>query len=281
MSEPPIDLRAAHDSGAGNVPPTRIVIHATCPNVGYPRASQAGTALGTARYFQNPNAGGSAHYVCDISDEQHCVPDNVVAWHAPPNMHSIGVEICSEGGAYALSYTRSQWLSDPVWPAVRRAAARTRELCLRFGLPMVKLSPADLIASKPGICGHVDVTNAFHQSTHSDPGPEFPWAEFMAAVNQQQGENVSASDVWNTPIDNPYTATAGDTMPAAAALGWAQARSAQAMDRATEARDAARAVGLAVGQMRGDIADMKAQLAAVVAMLTKPTAARPDDPQSE
>lgn len=280
MSEPPITLRAAHDSGTGNAPPTRIVIHATCPNVGYPNASAAGTALGTARYFQSQSAGGSAHYVCDGVSEQHCVPDNVVAWHAPPNAHSIGIEICAEGGDYPKSYTRAQWLSDAVWPGVLRAAARTRELCDRYGVPMVKLSPADLAAQRHGICGHVDVSNAFKQSTHSDPGPAFPWAEFMAAVTGKQGDNVSAADVWNTPLDNPYTAKSGDTMPAGAQLAWAQTRSAQANDRATEARDAARAVGLAVGQMRGDIADVKEQLAAIVALLTKPTAARPDDPQS-
>ncbi len=152
MSEPPITLRAVHDSGPGNTPPSRVVIHATCPGTGYPTASGPGTALGTARYFQMAGAGGSAHYVCDGDDEQHCVPDDVIGWHAPPNPHSIGIEICSEGGDYAKSYTREQWLSAAVWPGVLRAAARTRELCQRYGLPMVKLSSADLLAGRRGIC---------------------------------------------------------------------------------------------------------------------------------
>lgn len=182
MAEPAITLRAIHDSGAGNLIPTRVVIHATCPNVGYPKASGPGTALGTARYFQQAAAGGSAHYICGIDSEQHCVPDSIVAWHAPPNPRSIGIEINAEGGDYPLSYTRAQWLSPQVWPGVLRAAARTRELCQRFAIPMTRLSVNDLKAGKRGICGHVDVSQAFKQSTHSDPGPQFPWAEFMAAV---------------------------------------------------------------------------------------------------
>jgi N-acetyl-anhydromuramyl-L-alanine amidase AmpD len=184
MAEPPITIRATFSSHAvgDNPNPTRVVIHATCPTTGYSRASAAGQALATARYFAGANAHGSAHYIEDVAVETHCVPDSTVAYHAPPNGHSIGIEICAEGGQYAQSYTRDQWLSPQVWPAVQRAAARTRELCQRFGIPAVKLSVADLQAGKRGVCGHVDVSKAWHQSTHSDPGDGFPWDKFMQAV---------------------------------------------------------------------------------------------------
>ena len=46
--EPPISRRAVHNSGAGNLPIRRVVIHATCPGVGYPAASKKGAASGTA-----------------------------------------------------------------------------------------------------------------------------------------------------------------------------------------------------------------------------------------
>lgn len=184
MAEPPITIRATFSSHAigDNPNPTRVVIHATCPTIGFSGASAAGQALGTARYFAGGNAGGSAHYVEDVAVETHCVPDGTIAYHAPPNQHSIGIEICAEGGQYAQSYTRDQWLSPQAWPAVQRAAARTKELCQRFGIPMVKISVADLLAGRHGICGHVDVSQAWHQSSHSDPGDGFPWDRFMAAV---------------------------------------------------------------------------------------------------
>lgn len=179
MPEPSITLRAIHDSGAVNAPITRVVIHATCGGQGFPAESAAGVAHATARYFQQASAGGSAHYVCDIAAEEHCVPDNVVAWHAPPNVGSIGIEVCGEA-----SYTRAQWLDPKVWPAVVRAAARCRELCDRFGIPKAKLSSSGLLAGAHGVCGHVDVSNAWHQTDHSDPGAGFPWDLFMAEVTR-------------------------------------------------------------------------------------------------
>ncbi len=179
MTEPPITIRATFSSHtAGDNPrPTRVVIHATAPGVGYPTASQPGMAMSTARYFASGNAGGSAHYVEDIAGETHCVPDDTIAFHAPPNEHSLGIEICAE-----VSYTREQWLSPQVWPAVARAAARCRELCDRFGIPTVRIGPPDLLDGAHGVCGHVDVSVAWHQSTHTDPGG-FVWPEFMAAVH--------------------------------------------------------------------------------------------------
>ena len=184
MTEPSITLRAKFSSftPGDNAPVTRIVIHATCPDVGFSAASAPRAAHGTALYFASGNAGGSAHYVCGVDGEEHCVPENTVAYHAPPNGGSIGIEITAEGGQYANNYTRDQWLSPLVWPAVQRAATRTRDLCARYGIPVVKLSPADLLAGKRGISGHVDVSQAWRQSTHSDPGPNFPWDRFMAEI---------------------------------------------------------------------------------------------------
>jgi hypothetical protein len=186
--EPPVTRRAVHNSGAGNKPIRRVVIHATCPGVGFPAASKQGAASGTAKYFQMASSGGSAHYIYDSSrHEEHCVPENVIAWHAPPNPHTIGIEICGEA-----SYTREQWLSDAVWPAVEEAAARTRELCLRYDLPMRKLTVAQVRAGAEGVCGHVDVSLAFRQTDHSDPGRYFPWDEFMNLVNSG-GEELEAA----------------------------------------------------------------------------------------
>lgn len=181
MAEPSITLRAVHDSRGDNLPATRYVVHCTAGGLGYPRESAPGRARGTALYFQKQAAGGSAHYVHDAGGaEEHCVPDSVIAWHAPPNPHSIGDEICGEA-----SYTRDQWLSDEVWPAVRASALRCREVCDRLGIPKVKLTAADLRAGRHGICGHVDVSDAFHESVHWDPGPGFPWDRYMAVVNSQ------------------------------------------------------------------------------------------------
>lgn len=44
-------IQARHHGGNSNNPVTRLVIHATCPDVGYPSASKAGRAVSTAQYF--------------------------------------------------------------------------------------------------------------------------------------------------------------------------------------------------------------------------------------
>lgn len=185
MAEPSVSSRAYHDSGNGNLPVTRVVIHATCGSRGYPKESAKGVAQATANYFRSKSSGGSAHYVIDIATEIHCLPDRTIAWHAPPNSHSIGIEICADGGeAYGRfkPYTRTQWLSPQVKPALERAAKRTAELCKRHGVPARKLTVAQVRAGSRGICGHADVSAAFRQTDHTDPGPSFPWDEFMDMV---------------------------------------------------------------------------------------------------
>lgn len=138
-------------------------------------ASAAGMARNTAQYFQSASSGGSAHYIVDAGkDEQHCVRDNTIAWHAPPNSFSIGIEICAES-----TYSSVDWESDDVWPAVVLAAQRAAELCHRLGVPVARVTADDLKRGKRGICSHKDVADAWKQSDHWDPGTGFPWDKFM------------------------------------------------------------------------------------------------------
>ncbi|RFT46507.1 N-acetylmuramoyl-L-alanine amidase [Cutibacterium avidum] len=198
-------IQAKHHGGHNNPPVTRLVIHATCPDVGYPSASRAGRAVSTAHYFQETTRPASAHYICDISTTVQCLSEETVGYHAPPNSHSIGIEICADGGSHASfsnpahAYTREQWLSPQVWPAVERAAMLARGICQRHNIPIRRLSIADVKAGKRGICGHNEVSEAFHQSDHDDPGPYFPWDGFIALVNGHSApsrqEELTVSDV--------------------------------------------------------------------------------------
>lgn len=184
MAEPSVSSpHAFHISSGSNLPVTRIVIHDT-----ESAGSGPGTAHGVLGYFSQPSSGGSAHYITDVRDEFHPLGDSEIGWHAPPNQGSIGIEICGQA-----RYSRATWLSADVWPAVLRAAQRTAELCARFGVPMVRLSSTDLLNGRHGICGHVDVSQAWHQSDHSDPGPNFPWDAFMAAVTAAAGVRAPAA----------------------------------------------------------------------------------------
>lgn len=206
MSEPPVTIAAYHLSPGSNTPVTRIVIHTTSPpNVPFPTASANGKARQTALYFTLASSGGSAQYVVDVAHEEHCLRDNQIAWHAPPNPHSIGIEIC--GQAF---YTRAQWLSGEVWPAVERARLRALELSQRHGVPWVRLTPADVKRGQRGLCGHADVSKAFGQTDHTDPGPNFPWDRFMAEAPPDPGGSLPVVDfpedhMQRIPIQLPST----------------------------------------------------------------------------
>jgi N-acetyl-anhydromuramyl-L-alanine amidase AmpD len=152
---------------------SRIVIHGTVsPCV-------KGGAVSVARYFQSPKTGGSAHYVVDPGEVVRCVPEGTVAYHAPPNTGSIGVELCDP-----QSGSSSRWGDANHEAMLQRAATLVRQIAIRWGIPLKRLSVAQVKAGAKGICGHVDVSQAFRQTDHTDPGSGFPWAHFMDLVTR-------------------------------------------------------------------------------------------------
>jgi N-acetyl-anhydromuramyl-L-alanine amidase AmpD len=174
----------AHSSGTGNLPIARIVIHCTV-------GTDGGNANGTAAYFRTAAAGGSAHYITDPGKAIQCARDNVVCWHAPPNPHSLGIEMeCS-----LANQGKGHWTLPNHVAMMRITAKLVAQKCIQYGVPIVRLSVADLRAGKHGICGHNEVSLAFGQSTHWDPGPYFPWVAFIAMVqNEAKLINGTAGD---------------------------------------------------------------------------------------
>lgn len=179
MSYPYVEGSHKHMSGA-NGPITRIVIHATCS------ATKDGGAMANAHYFQQDNAGGLAHYVVDPDAVVQCCKEDTACWHAPPNHGSIGVELTDPQGDNHIQAGASdphRWANADHEKMLRLAAKLVAEIAARTGVPLVKVSAADLKAGKHGICGHGDVSQAFGQSDHDDPQSAFPWGHFMDLVH--------------------------------------------------------------------------------------------------
>ena len=165
-----------HDSNGrplDNKPIRRIVIHCTVT------PSTAGTRYGVARGFRESERQASAHYVVDAGGAVQVVYDSLVAEHAPPNQGSIGIELCD-----AQAGPAKRWADADHQAIIRRAARLTARLCLAYGVPIRRLSVAQLLAGGHGICGHVDVSHAWHQTSHTDPGAAFPWTDFMERVHK-------------------------------------------------------------------------------------------------
>lgn len=164
-------IAAKHYHPGGNANPTRIVMHRTESTM------RPGGARAVARYFASTTKTVSAHLVCDPTEVIRSVRDEDVAYHAPPNSHTLGLEMCG--------YSRDDDWHTPVGQAELALAAQAVALwCRQYALPAVWLTPTDLRAGVRGITSHANVARAFGQTTHTDPEPHFPVAEFVAMVSR-------------------------------------------------------------------------------------------------
>lgn len=184
---PPYRGPAAHTSGTGNKPIDRIVVHSTVS------VCECGGCENIARYFRSQASGGSAHYVVDPCSEVQVVFDSIIAWHAPPNSHSLGIEMCDipgpvpndrRGSALWKAARRAwRWARRDQQRMLHRTARLTAELALAYDVPLVFLSASKLRSGKRGITTHANVSAAWHQSTHWDPG-FWPRRRFMRIVRK-------------------------------------------------------------------------------------------------
>ena len=154
-----------------------------------------------------PTRAASAHYVVDPGETVQVVYDSVVAYHAPPNQHALGIELCD-----MQSGPGDRWSDANHKAMLVRAANLVAGLCRAYGVPIDKIGPADLKAGKRGICGHIDVSHAWGQTSHVDPEatPGFPWASFMDQIRAAAKTPIEEDDM-------PYTKQElSDLMEAAA-----------------------------------------------------------------
>lgn len=180
-------VHAAGDGGKRAVT-QMIVIHAT---------DNTASAKNEAGYASHRADRISAHfYIDDTTIYQSLLTDHVAYGCYPQgNSRSIQLELCG----------RSNRLSGAVQ---RRAAKLVARLCIDNKIPVYHVGPVGLRAGVKGICGHGDVTKAWGQGDHTDPGANFNWAGFIVLVkaeyNRLKGIQTTAAVY--------YTIKSGDTM---------------------------------------------------------------------
>lgn len=137
------------------------------------------TAENVAKWWNGPNSSrSSAHYCHDTDSTVQCVWDTDVAWAAPGCNHD-GIQ--QELAGYARQ-SRAEWLDDASMAVMRQASYTTAELCIKYNIPPVHLTDAELRAGKKGLIGHVQASNVYKKSSHWDPGPNFPWDVYLKMV---------------------------------------------------------------------------------------------------
>lgn len=174
-------IRARHFTNAsrGDAQIERLVMHTT---EGRPERSDF--AEDVANFFKNipadapPDDRVSSHYVVDNNSVVGCVEEEDIANHAfGDNPESIGIELAGKAGQ-----TREQW-ADPYSTAQLALAAKlVADICKRRGIPVRRLTNAQLQARERGIVSHKQVSDLFGQGIRTDPGPNFPWGKFLDAV---------------------------------------------------------------------------------------------------
>lgn len=167
-------------NSGGNFPINRIVVHCM-------EAPEKGdTAENVARYLSNPSVRASAHYCIDNDSIVRCVPEEDRAWHAPPNPNSIGLE----HAGYARQ-SPAEWSDAYSMAMLNRSITFCAALCTKHNVPPTWLSPADLLRGERGITSHYNVVQAWHKSTHTDPGGGFPSYFYCTRIQELMGKGVN------------------------------------------------------------------------------------------
>lgn len=171
-------IQAKHfTAGRGNTKPRLIVVHTM------ETPENAGRAHQVAQWFAGPTAPqASAHYMVDDAEVYQSVLETDTAWAVNDfalNQASVSIE-----HAGTASQTSQEWKDLYSTHELTNSAKLAAGICQRWGIPAVKLTPADILAGKSGFCGHNDVTSAKHVSGgHTDPGVNYPWVNYLKMVN--------------------------------------------------------------------------------------------------
>lgn len=181
----------SYAKGRPDGPPLWIIVH------DMEASEHSGRAENTAQYFATLPDGRSvsSHYTVDNDSVVQCVKLGDVAYtvgNRAGNYRGINWEFSG-----FASQTREQWLDSFGKAMFRQAVPYIRSDAQRYGIPLVRRTVNELKAFKPGITSHNDLRLAFGGTTHTDPGPNFPWDYFMDLINEPEVEEGSMAIVFD------------------------------------------------------------------------------------
>ena len=181
LNNDPIDADWAQRFGFGNPRSTNglqgICIHTTENDLGAP-------AEGVANYQINTET-GSYHVLVDntTNDNVNSIRENTddwLTWSAGWTGNQIAVHLSFVARA---AMSRAQWLS------AERMLNEGADVCAYwvklYNFPIEKIDAAGLRAGRRGFFGHADVSAAWREVNHTDPGANFPWDIFLQKVRDR------------------------------------------------------------------------------------------------
>jgi hypothetical protein len=175
-----------------------IVIHDT------EGSEHALSAEDGAAYDAKRTDGTSTHYFHDVNSTVQCVLTKHIAHtaRAQGNLRGIHHELCGKA-----SQGVEGWADANSQGTLRQAARQCARDSMRWDIPVRHLTVDQVRAGAKGFCSHWDITRAFPEDkgTHTDPGPDFPWSQFLDMVREELGEDMPLSDadvekIWKRPV---------------------------------------------------------------------------------
>ncbi len=164
-----------------------IVIHDT------EGSEHATSAEDGASYDQRRTDGTSTHYFHDTNSTVQCVRTEDIAYAArhEGNLRGIQHELCGTAGQ-----GKAGWADAGSTSELRLAARQCARDAKKWNIPVRHLTVAQVAGGEKGFCGHADITKAFPQDngTHTDPGPDFPWSQFLDMVRAELEGDVALTD---------------------------------------------------------------------------------------
>lgn len=158
----------------------------------------------------------SVHAIADPVECVRMVPIDTVAYHCGGgNSVSVGIEHTGKA-----AWTFQQWTSGDshqdqkpgAFDALRNGARCVAEWCKALGIPRVWLTPAEAAAGARGLITHNTARLAFGGTTHTDPGPGFPYAIYLKMVQQFYDGKVVPDPTTPTPTPGGPGGAEGDDM---------------------------------------------------------------------
>lgn len=168
-----INLWTNANSGYRTSPPRLGVFHTT--------ENSDNTPVTNVARWQQTVANESSYNVLFGTDgtSVRSNDDNIVPWSAMYSGNHAGLHGSAIGYA---SRTREQWLSFP--EQIEVMAEWAADLHKRHGIPFIWRDAAEVAAGKWGFCGHKQISDAFKESTHTDPGAGFPHDVILARAQE-------------------------------------------------------------------------------------------------
>ncbi len=220
------------------------------------------TAENIAAMFARGDVVASAHACVDQDSLVVCLPPTATAF-AAPGANADGYQI--EHAGYA-SQDGAGWADAESQSMLRLSAAHAREIALAAGIPLRHLTDDELAAGAAGFVGHDQVSRVYRKSDHWDPGPQFPWSQYMGLVNgeaaTEETQLVQEEDdmhfVRSRQTGTIYSVTPTDVTAMSSAKTWGDLVKAYGLSNEYEA-------SLDEGDIAGLMADAAARRARLVA----------------